>query len=320
MFRSVRFYTVLSPWPDSEQALSERLATAAFRPCGPYSERSSGFEPPADGVSVLARRVAGADLLKLRSQVRVLPAAAVNEALEARIEEYRGRMGEEPGRRMKRKLKQQTRDELLPKALVKSDRTLGLYIEAEQTLAVATASETRAERFLDHLRAALGSLEAKPLAYKRPFADLLARAFAGDAPGFELGRECRMRDPADPVGAVRWQNVDLGQANVQRCFKDGLELTHLGIEFGRALSAVIDANGVLGKLKLAGEDEPPRGADPAPGGDEDRAQDSLAEALARLDADIALLAGTLRELLAAFRRVLGGQPAAEPAILPRQAV
>src|SRR5690606_27453814 len=116
MFRSVRFYTVLSPWPDSEQALSERLATAAFRPCGPYSERSSGFEPPADGVSVLARRVAGADLLKLRSQVRVLPAAAVNEALEARIEEYRGRMGEEPGRRMKRKLKQQTRDELLPKA------------------------------------------------------------------------------------------------------------------------------------------------------------------------------------------------------------
>ena len=47
MFRSVRFYSVSSPWPDSEQTLSERLAAAVFKPCGSYTERSSGFEPPA---------------------------------------------------------------------------------------------------------------------------------------------------------------------------------------------------------------------------------------------------------------------------------
>ena len=81
MFRSVRFYSVSSPWPDSEQALSEKLTAAAFKPCGSYTERSSGFEPPT-GVddAPLARRVAGADLLRLRNQTRVLPTAAVNEA------------------------------------------------------------------------------------------------------------------------------------------------------------------------------------------------------------------------------------------------
>src|SRR5690606_5837256 len=115
MFRSVRFYSITSPWPDSEQALAEKLAAAAFKPCGPYSERSAGWEPPAGDGGLLARRVAGADLLRLRSQTRVLPAAAVNEALELRIEEYRAKMREEPGRRAKRKLKEQTRDELLPK-------------------------------------------------------------------------------------------------------------------------------------------------------------------------------------------------------------
>ena len=55
VFRSVRFYSVSSPWPDSEAALSEKLAAAAFKPCGSYTERSSGFEPPA-GVAVPGRR------------------------------------------------------------------------------------------------------------------------------------------------------------------------------------------------------------------------------------------------------------------------
>ncbi len=169
MFRSVRFYSVSSPWPDSEQALSERLAASAFKPCGSYTERSSGFEPPAgNDLGPLARRVAGADLLRLRNQMRVLPTAAVNEALEVRLAEYRERMQEEPGRRTKRKLKEQTRDELLPKALLKSDRTTALFILNENVLAVGTASQSRAERFLELLRAALGKLDVEPLKFERP--------------------------------------------------------------------------------------------------------------------------------------------------------
>src|SRR5262245_16289450 len=87
MFRSVRFYSLASPWLESEQELSAKLAGAAFRPCGPYAERSSGFEPPTGSDELgLARRVGGADHLRLRSQARVLPAAALNEALEVRLE------------------------------------------------------------------------------------------------------------------------------------------------------------------------------------------------------------------------------------------
>ena len=86
MFRNVRLFTIDNPWPDSEEALADALASAAFRACGPLTERSSGFESAApEAGDSLARRVGGADLLRLRSQSRVLPAAAVNEELEARI-------------------------------------------------------------------------------------------------------------------------------------------------------------------------------------------------------------------------------------------
>jgi recombination associated protein RdgC len=215
----------------------------------------------------------------------------VNEALEVRLAEYRQRMQEEPGRRTKRKLKDQTRDELLPKALLKSDRMTALYLLQENVLAIGTSSETRAERFLEQLRAALGKLDAKPLAFERPLAEFLTRVFAGDPPAkFALGRECRMRDRKEVKSSVRWQDVDLTQANVRRCVKDGMELTHLGIEFGGAMSGVIDANGVIGKFKLLDLEEPP--------------EDTAEEPLARFDAELALLGGTLRQLVAGLRQAL----------------
>jgi recombination associated protein RdgC len=292
MLRSVRFYSVQSPWPASEQELSEKLAAVVFKPCGTYTERSSGFEPPTgteDGS--LARRLGGTDLLRVRTQMRVLPTAAVNEALEVRLAEYRQRMQEEPGRRTKRKLKDQTRDELLPKALLKSDRIMALYLLQENVLAIGTSSETRAERFLEQLRAALGKLDTKPLAFERPLAEFLTRVFAGDPPPkFGLGRECRMRDRAEAKSSVRWQDVDLTQANVRRCVKDGMELTHLGIEFGGAMSGVFDANGAIGKFKLLDLEEPP--------------EDTAEEPLARFDAELALLGGTLSQLVAGMRLAL----------------
>jgi recombination associated protein RdgC len=294
MFRSVRFYSVQSPWPDSEQALAEKLVAAAFKPCGSYTERSSGFEPPAETTSQLARRVGGVDLIRVRNQARVLPTAAINEALEVRIAEYRERMQEEPGRRTKRKLKEQTRDELLPKALLKSDRTTALYLVSENVLALGTGSEARAERFLELLRAALGKLDVEPLKFERPIESVMLRVFAGDPPPkFAMGRECRMRDRADVKSSVRWSEVDLTHANVRSCVKNGMELTHLGIEFGAALSGVLDANGSLGKLKLLGIEE---AADEAAEGAEDP--------LARLDAELALLGGTLRQLVVSLRQTL----------------
>lgn len=293
MFRSVRFYSVSSPWPESEVALSERLGNAIFKPCGAYTERSTGFECPtgSEGTS-LARRVGGVDLLRLRTQTRLLPAAVVNEALEVRLAEYRQRMQEEPGRRTKRQLKDQTRDELLPKALLKSDRTPALYLLKENVLAVGTASETRAERLLETLRAALGKLDVAPLAFDRPVEQVLSRVFAGEPPPqFKLGRECRMRDRADAKSSVRWSEVDLTQASVRRCVKEGMELTHLGVEFGGTMSGVIDANGVIGKLKLLGLEDAPE-------------DEGLEEPLARFDAELALLGGTLRQLIGGLKNAL----------------
>ena len=146
MFRNLRLYRFSDAWPASEEELSQRLEEAAFETCGPLTERSSGFVPvDPDSGELLARRVNGADLLRLRSQSRILPPAAINEALEVRVEEFEKRMGQAPGTRDKRRLKAETRDALLPKAMLKSDRIWGYVDIRDKVIGIDTGQEAGAE-------------------------------------------------------------------------------------------------------------------------------------------------------------------------------
>src|SRR5690606_20466108 len=181
-----------------------------------FAERSSGFEPPSAEVASLTRRVGGVDLLRLRTQTRILPAAALNDALEVRNAEYRQRLQQEPPRRIKRQLKEQARSEMLPNPLLKSQRTTAIAIPTERVLAVGTASETRADEFIQRLRDALGRLELHPLEFKLPFSELMTQLFKGRGPReFVIGKDCRMRDPVDGASSVPGQNVDLGEAGTE---------------------------------------------------------------------------------------------------------
>ena len=163
MFRNVRFYRFGSGWPKSENEQSELLEKCAFTPCGPLTIRSSGWVAPRpDAGNALARNVNGADLIMLRSQSRVLPPAAIKEELELRIEDYRERMQEEPPAREKRRMKAEARDELMPKALLKSDRIFGYVDPAHKLIAIDAAQSSIAERFLRRLGAAVTLANVRP--------------------------------------------------------------------------------------------------------------------------------------------------------------
>ena len=294
MFRNVRFYRLLGPWPESEAAVAEALSAATFKPCGPLTETTSGWEAPTAGANgAFSRRVGGAELLQLRSQSRLLPAAAVNEVLEARVDEFRQRTGQEPSRREKRRLKEQTRDNLLPQALLRSERTPGFLLISEQIFGIDAATPRKAERFLEFLRAPLGSIDTAPLAFKRPVGDLLTRIFLGDAPrGIALGNECRMQDPSDSRASVRWVDMDLTDPSIRKHVRDGMRLSHLSVEVNGVMSCVIDENGALGKLRLRGADVKDESADEDP--------------LVRFDAEFLLLSSTLRQLIGLLTQALGG--------------
>jgi recombination associated protein RdgC len=293
MFRNLRLYRVHSEWPAGEAELHTLLTNVPFEPCGSTAERSAGFEPPAEGSDALARTVGGATLCQLREQTRVLPTAAVNEALAERLEAFEARTARKPGRREKRELKDETIARLMPRALVKSDRIPAFYLAAERMLGVATASEPVAERMLDALRTALGSLNVTPLDFVEPPATLLAALYLGKAKTrrFTVGRECRMVDPAGSGASVVWTDIDISDGSVQRHVRDGLKIERLALVYGEEMSFVLDQEAVFRKIRVTGDE-----------GGEQEEEDGLG----RLDARLVLHTRTHTRVLSDLKLALGG--------------
>jgi len=294
MFRNLRFYRITSPWPKTEQKLSDLLSENAFSPCGAYSERTAGWEAPANHDDApLCRRLNGADLLQLRTQSRVLPVAAIREALEEKVVEYRSRLDQEPPRGELRRLREDTKDELLPKALLKSERSRACFIHSESLLAIDVGTDAKAEWFIDQLRTCFGQFNCTPLDFNKPPGELLKRIFLGETPlGFSLGRECRMQDLKDTRSTATWRESELADQSIRRHVVEGMKLTHLGIGFDELLSCVINEDGVISKLRFIEGD-----AVDAP---------DFEDPLARLDADFVLLSGTVQRLAGNLKKLLGG--------------
>lgn len=296
MFKNTRFFRYTSNIPESEEELNAALAEFAFQACGPFSEKSSGWEPPADGTSMLVRQVEKASQFRLRVQSRVLPTAAINDALEIRVAEFRQRMGHEPGRSERRRLKAETRENLISKALLKSDRTAAFFLHTDQLLGIDAASPSRADQILDLLRMSFPKSEFTPLVYKRSFGRMFTDMLGGNAPaGLVTGRECVLQDMSDVRARVRWTDIDLSATMLQKLMREGMAVTQLGMTFADVLSFTLSDAGVLSKVRLIGMDST----------DEIELEDPLA----RHDADFVLMSGTYRRLLRCFEAALatGGQ-------------
>ena len=293
MFRNLRFYRVTSPWPESEEKLSEMLAENAFTPCGSFAERSAGWEALGSNENdPLCRRLNGADLFQLRTQSRVLPVAAINEALEERVAEFRTRMELEPTRAEVRRLKEETRDKLLPTSLVKSERSRACFIHSESLLVIDVGTISKAEWVIDQIRACFDEFYCTPLTFNNSPGDLLTGIFMGDSPlGFSLGRECRMQDVKDTKSVVTWRDFELSDHSIRQHVVEGMRITHLGVGFDEVMTCVIDQEGIVSKVKfIEGETVDQWGEDPQ----------------AKMDADFVLLTGAVRRLMEDLKKLLGG--------------
>ena len=292
-FRYCRFYRVFGDWPATEEVLSAKLAAQVFEPCGALGEKSSGFEVPTEDTEAFSRRVSGADLLKVRLQTRILPPAAVREALADRIDAYKARTRTEPSRAEVRELKDEVYGKLLPQALLKSERIFAMFLRSESLLVVGTASEKVADQVIEDITKAIDELRIVPVVFRKPVSELMNRVFLGDGPPeFTLGRECRMRDPNDAATSVSWLDIDLGDRSVRQHIRDGLQLDRIGLAFDHVVRFALDTDLVIRKLQLEGID----GLDEIP--DEDP--------LAKFDAELALAAGTITRLFDALKDRLGG--------------
>jgi len=277
--------------------LEEALLDHQLRPCGSMEMGTVGFVPPVGRgeEAPLAHTVNGATLLVIGAETKLLPAAVVNDELQRRVQKIAEEEGRKVGGRERKRIKEDVLTELVPRAFVRSSRLSAYADQADGWLVVNTSSRKTAENALTHIREALGSFPAVPLAPEEGPRVLMTDWLAnGNLPaGLTLGSEVELRDPATSTGGIwRGRRDDLDSEEVKEHLRNGKQVFQLGLVFDERMSFVLDEDLVVRKLKFLDVviDELP---------------ESHPDAASEADATFALLTLELRRLLAKLEEWFG---------------
>ena len=298
-FRNLIPYQLRERIDYDPETADQRLAALAFTPCGALEPSRSGFVPPLGPGAPLVHGAAGSLLFCLQEETKLLPASVIREALDERV----GAVEAAEHRKVRKRERDRIRDEvvtdLMPRAFSRHKRTWG-YLDTELGyLLVDAGSEKQAEHFVEQLREAWGDLPLTPPETDMGPATVMTRWLAQQqVPGdVELGEEAVLEDPSAEGCEVRVKRQDLISEEMRAHIDAGKRVRRLALTWGDRISAVLDADLSLRRVKFLDVIREQGG---------DRDPETEAE---QLDADFALMALEVRGLLPRLMEWFGGEKA-----------
>lgn len=253
-FRNARVFRFTKPFDISAEALEEKLAADAFKPCGPQETTRHGWVPPLGKHSeLLVHSAGGYHLVALRKEEKVLPAPVIKEMVEEKAEAIEQEQGRKVRKKEKDEIKEEVTLELLPRAFSRNRRTYAYLSPADGVMVVDAGSAKQAEDVASALRQSLGSLPVRPPVLEQA----PAFTFTGwldesiDLPAsIELGMECELKDPSEDGGVVRCKGMDLKSDEIQNHLAAGMQVTKLSLTWDENVSFVLDEEFGIRRLKF----------------------------------------------------------------------
>ncbi|PBJ84375.1 recombination-associated protein RdgC [Lysobacteraceae bacterium NML93-0399] len=275
--------------------LDARVAEHPLKPVGPLEMSSHGFiSPLGRDADVGTHRIEDAIWVTVGGEEKILPGPVVNELLAQRIEQFEDKQGRKPGGKMRKQMKDDLLQELMPRAFVKPVRSDALIDLEHGVVAINTSSRKSGENLVSNIRTALGSFPALPLNAEVSPRGIMTGWIAGEPlpDGLTLGEECELKDPSDQGAIVRCQRQDLRHEEITRHLDSGKQVTKLALNLDDHVSFVLGEDLIIRKFKLL-----------------DGALDSLEhtendDMRAELDARFALMRGEFKRLFTVLEGAL----------------
>ena len=301
-FKNCQIYRLSESTELDLTQLSAMLAEHEFVACGSQDLARSGWAMPLGRHgSEFVHQSNGYTMMCLKRQEKILPAAVINEQLEAKVIELEAN----EDRRLPRKERMSLKDEiiftLLPKAFARSALSFGYISERDQCLIIDASSTKRAELFIDGLREALGSFSVIPLQSRSQPIDVMTNWLKSNQlpPGFSPGEECELRDNSDIKSIIRFKNQDLQSAELVNLLNNGMHVSKLALNWQDRVECVIDENLAIKRLRF-GEIV------------QEKADEAEADDVAtKFDVDFSIMTLELSEFINALTTAFGGTDNAE---------
>lgn len=297
MFKNAIAYRFNKPFTVDAAALESAIEDFKFTPCGSQDASKYGFTNALGKQGhTLVHSAEGYHMVAVTKESKILPAAAVKEAVSAKVELIEQAEGRKLAKKEKDAIKDEVIQEILPRAFTKSSVTRALIMPELNIVLVDSSSYAKAEELLALLRKALGSLPVIPLSYKTPVESTFTEWLkSGSAPlPFEMQNEAELR--CEETGIARFKNQDLCEEEVLAHIATGKQVHKLALDYSGSVSFVACSDGSLKRIKFSPEFMAAN----------DEVGDDVA---ARLDADFILCANELRSLMGALEFSLGGYDA-----------
>lgn len=297
-FKNLQIYRFTKPFMLNELALEENLAEHQFAPCNNQQTSSYGWVSPLGRHSEqLVHACNGFYMICAKEQEKLLPAAVINEKLEEKVLALQEKEGREVFRKEKTDLKEEIMFDLLPRAFTRSRLHYAFIATQQGLLFIDSASTSKSEALLNHLRESIGSLSIIPLSCQNIVAQSLTHWLkSNQTPSpFAIGQDCVLKD--DQQGSsIRCKQYELNNDDtIQMHLDNGMHVAQLQLNWADKILFNLDENLGIKQMKfteLVNQD--------------DQQYDDVAS---QFDADFAIMSAELIDFSSDLIAALGGEVA-----------
>ncbi len=294
-FKNIRIYRFTRDIDLTPDTLEVALHQQDFTPCTNMDFSRYGWVAPLGKDNTQYTHSCGAyTMICARKQEKILPPAAINEMVEEKIIDVETAQARRVYRKEKHTIKEMVMNTLLPRALTRSYLVYAYFDIKNKLLIIDSASSNKAEEFMDHLRATLGSLPVVPLKCQGDAATVMTHWLQDKPPNnFELDNECELQNPRESKNIIRCKNQELESAEIVNHLKAGKRVTQLALIWRTAMRFVINDDCSIKRLRF--EDII-----------EEQAADDNNDRATQFDQDFALMSLQIHELITALLEAFGG--------------
>jgi len=293
-FKNLVAYRLPEGWSVSASDLESKLGSRALQPCGSFDMQTKGWVFSSDRERYV-HTVNGQHLIALGVDEKVLPGAAIKQAVQERAKVLAAEQGYPVGRRQMRELKMRVTEELRGRAVTRKRITRAWIDSVNGWLVVDAASDAKAEQLVETLRDTIGSLQAVHIETERsPSTAMTAWLMLGEAPGvFAIDDELELRAMDKSKPTVRYVHHPLDGREIRSQVNGGMFATRLGLTWKDRIAFVLDEKLHVKRVEFLDiEKNMP-------------ADESTADPADQADADLLLMTDALASLLADLVSALG---------------
>lgn len=231
---------------DLAAALTEEL----LKPCPPHARFIYGWLPVF--ADVVVHEVAGAALICMGKEERLLPRGVIIKKLEEKILQIVEQHGRTVSRTEKSQLAEDLEFELLPKSFCVQKRLLAILDKVSNRLIINASSATQATQLTSLLRKSVAGISIEPLTYTENLALRFAQWIQepGSIPAnFQLASDCLLFSLDDEKKRIHCKGYELPAEEILTLLAQGMATAEISLIWKERIQFTLTQDFTFKKIK-----------------------------------------------------------------------